>query len=477
MVISPRSYFVFTPFLNDTAVGTLEFRTALEPVRRKNSGVSFVQGWADDVDFADKTVTVEPSVLDPDVGHALTGERTGNKSIQPEGHAAPTFKVSYDKLIIAVGCYSQTFGTKGVREHAMFLKDVGDARKIRRRILELFEMAVLPTTSDKIRDALLHFAIVGGGPTGMEFAAQLCDLVHQDLRKLYPALTEHVQISLYDVAPKVLPLFDASLTDYAVRHYKRQGIEIKTSHHVKELRQAPIPSNANESPPKGGIYTLHTKEEGPINIGMCVWTTGNAPNPFIAKALHPPLPSYPINSATLTTPPLSPHHPPSGQWHISHDAKTGALLVDPSLRLKLHTQPHSLNDQQAATAATATAIMTDVWCLGDAAHVASAPLPATAQVANQQAVWLAKHLNTNDTRVFEFRNLGIMAYLGDDKALLQGGDGFTDGEGHTRGIKGWLAFVLWRAAYLTMTLSWRNRILVLAYWLLNRGFGRDVTRF
>jgi NADH dehydrogenase FAD-containing subunit len=46
------------------------------------------------------------------------------------------FEVDYDKLVVAVGCYSQTFGTKGVRENALFLKDVGDARKIRKRILD-----------------------------------------------------------------------------------------------------------------------------------------------------------------------------------------------------------------------------------------------------------------------------------------------------------------------------------------------------
>ena len=145
-MIPPRSYFVFTPLLNDCAVGTLEFRNVLESVRKKNSRVEYLQAWADDVNFAEKTVTVEPSSLDPDVGHALTGERHGNKEISKHvggtgTRTVPTFDVSYDKLVIAVGCYSPTFGTKGVRENALFLKDIGDARKIRRRVLEVFELA------------------------------------------------------------------------------------------------------------------------------------------------------------------------------------------------------------------------------------------------------------------------------------------------------------------------------------------------
>jgi NADH dehydrogenase len=63
--VSPRSYFAFTPLLASTAVGTLEFRTALEPVRSRRTNVSFFQGWADDVDFKNKTITIEQAVDDP----------------------------------------------------------------------------------------------------------------------------------------------------------------------------------------------------------------------------------------------------------------------------------------------------------------------------------------------------------------------------------------------------------------------------
>lgn len=58
-----------------------------------------------------------------------------------------------------------------------------------------------------MRKCLLHFAIVGGGSTGMEFAAELSDLIHEDLSKIYPELVKLVRITVYDVAPKVLPMF------------------------------------------------------------------------------------------------------------------------------------------------------------------------------------------------------------------------------------------------------------------------------
>jgi NADH dehydrogenase FAD-containing subunit len=136
VVVSPRSYFVFTPLLASTAVGTLEFRTTLESVRRRSSGVEFFQGWADDVDFNEKKLTIEESAIQKFDPVASTAEINTGEDISPRKKKGKLFEVGYDKLVVAVGCYSQTFGTPGVRENALFLKDVGDARKIRKRILD-----------------------------------------------------------------------------------------------------------------------------------------------------------------------------------------------------------------------------------------------------------------------------------------------------------------------------------------------------
>jgi NADH dehydrogenase len=126
----------------------------------------FIQGWADSVDFANKKISIEEAVDDPRQGLALTGDPHENKSLgekAAENKKGKLFDMSYDKLIITVGCYSQTFGTPGVKEHALFLKDVGDARKIRNRLLACFETAALPTTTDQMKKNLLNFAVVGGG--------------------------------------------------------------------------------------------------------------------------------------------------------------------------------------------------------------------------------------------------------------------------------------------------------------------------
>jgi NADH dehydrogenase FAD-containing subunit len=97
--------------------------------------VEFFQGWADDVDFSKKRLFVEESAIQRNEALALTADDSAGKdeNVMKKGKI---FEIGYDKLVVAVGCYSQTFGTKGVKENALFLKDIGDARKIRKRILD-----------------------------------------------------------------------------------------------------------------------------------------------------------------------------------------------------------------------------------------------------------------------------------------------------------------------------------------------------
>ena len=76
-----------------------------------------------------------------------------------------------------------------------------------------FEQANPPTITDADRRKLLNFCVVGGGPTGVEFAAELHDLLHTDMSKHYPSLAAMARINLYDVAPSILGGFDAGLQE------------------------------------------------------------------------------------------------------------------------------------------------------------------------------------------------------------------------------------------------------------------------
>lgn len=96
------------------------------------------------------------------------------------------------------------------------LKSIDDARKIKNRITDNMELACLPTTSDEERRRLLSFVICGGGPTGVEFAAELYDLLNEDLRKNFPKILRN-EISVHVIQSRghILNTYDEALSKYA----------------------------------------------------------------------------------------------------------------------------------------------------------------------------------------------------------------------------------------------------------------------
>ncbi|KAJ3553506.1 hypothetical protein NP233_g12626 [Leucocoprinus birnbaumii] len=414
VVVSPNTYFNFTPLLASTSVGTLEFRTAVEPVRKFVPAVTYYQAWCDNIDFKRKSLTCMPATrpITSDVADPTTQEDP-----KEEAKKNTPFTMRYDKLIIAVA-----FNIPGVKEHAHFLKDVKDARRIRSRILECFEQANQPTMSDIQRRNLLNFCVVGGGPTGVEFAAELYDLLQTDARVHYPSLARLAKITLYDVADSILTNFDRSLVKYTEKTFSREGVSILTNHHVERVEAG----------------KLFVKERGEVPFGLLVWSTGLAPNPLISA-----ITDVKKNCKSLYT-----------------DDQLNVIMNDTN-------QPNE-----------------DVWAIGDAAIVEGAPLPATAQVASQKAKYLVGKLNKlamdkECTKPFVFHNQGSLAYIGNWKAIYDRSSTLPEGEKDKFMSKetGRVAWLLWRSAYFTMTLNWRNKILVPTYWFLNWLFGRDLTRF
>lgn len=84
------------------------------------------------------------------------------------------------------------------------VQEIEDAQRIRRTVIDCFERASLPSVSEEERKRILHFVVVGGGPTGVEFAAELHDFVIEDLAKLYPALKDYVTITLLEAGDHIL---------------------------------------------------------------------------------------------------------------------------------------------------------------------------------------------------------------------------------------------------------------------------------
>jgi NADH dehydrogenase len=192
-------------------------------------------------------------------------------------------------------------------------------------------------------------------------------------------------------------------------------------------------------------------------------------NPFVAQALSH-VREAPTNLKLLSSTPAS-SVSEKIKWNVKKDQKTGSIITDDRLRIKLI--PSSSPENDTSKTPHTQAIHPDVFALGDCGIIEETTYPATAQVASQKAFWLAKQLNKPDssafTTGFTYKDLGTLAYIGNWNALFQGGGGGK--------LQGYLAWIVWRGAYITRTVSWRNKLLVPVYWVVNWLFGRDISRF
>lgn len=219
---------------------------------------------------------------------------------------------------------------------------------------------------------------------------------------------QYVKITVYDISPKILPMFDQALASYAMGAIQKQNIEIKTAHSIQRVRP--------DTDSTGGLK-IKIKEYGDeeVGAGIVVWSTGLMQNPLIEKLMGKSL-SAPLPTEGQEAP---------RELRLEKDAKTGGVITDGRFRARLadasalkkdNTPAAAANGDAPAAAGLQTQVLSDVFVIGDCAVIADQPmLPKTAQVASQEAAYLAKALNKGmleEGNPFKFRNLGTMTYLG-----------------------------------------------------------------
>ncbi|PMD15341.1 hypothetical protein NA56DRAFT_673851 [Hyaloscypha hepaticicola] len=213
-VISPETTTPCTPLLASAACGLYDFNIVETPIRHTIKKIKFVKARVESIGFKAKSVKCIPCFDDLSV---------------------KDFTLDYDIVVIAPGSTNHTFNTPRVSEHALFLRNARDAMKIASRIQDCFEKASIPGLTDTQKRCLLHFVIVGAGPTGVEVSSELSDLFSTSYASLYPHLKPYVSIAIHE--------------DYAMSSFtKRNRVE-------------------------GDC--LHTKEMGRINAGLVICATGN----------------------------------------------------------------------------------------------------------------------------------------------------------------------------------------------------------
>ncbi len=213
LVLDRNNYHGFWPLLYQVATAGLEPESIAYPVRaivRRYRNAGFRMGQVDGIDFARRLV------------------RAGDRQIP------------YDYLILAAGSANNYFGNDALAEHTYGLKDIGDGERLRNRILSSFEAAVSEPDPAR-RQALLTFVIVGAGPTGVELAGAIAELIHHVLRKDYPMLdVGRARVVLVEAIDRVLAAFPESLQRSARRRLEQLGVEVILNAPVKSVSEQAV---------------------------------------------------------------------------------------------------------------------------------------------------------------------------------------------------------------------------------------------
>ncbi|KAH8499029.1 hypothetical protein H0E87_017802 [Populus deltoides] len=249
--VSPRNHMVFTPLLASTCVGTLEFRSVAEPIGRIQPAISKAPG---SYFFLANCTSLD---TEKQMVHCET-VTDGLDTVDPW-----RFKISYDKLVIALGAEASTFGIRGVKEHAIFLREVRHAQEIRRKLLLNLMLSDMPGISEEEKSRLLHCVVVGGGPTGVEFSGELSDFILKDVRQTYAHVKDYIHVTLIE-ANEILSSFDDSLRRYATKQLTKSGVHLVRGI-VKDVK------------PQKLILTDGTE----VPYGLLVWSTGVGPSSFV----------------------------------------------------------------------------------------------------------------------------------------------------------------------------------------------------
>ena len=264
-VISPRNYFTFTPMLAASAVGTVEFRSIIEPIRNANPFADYLEASATAIDTKNKLVSCQ--------------------SVRCEGTACDItdFDVPYDHLLVAVGATTNTFGIKGVREYCQFLKQIDDASNLRRAIASCFERANIPNMSEEEMRSTLSFIVVGGGPTGVEFISELRDWIEIEGRRYYSRLLKYVQLTLVEASSSILAVFDESLQKEALEKLMQRRTTLVSDGIIrKEMTTIKLKAGVKEV----GEKAIELSSGEKIPYGFCLWAAGNGPIPLVLETIR-----------------------------------------------------------------------------------------------------------------------------------------------------------------------------------------------
>jgi NADH dehydrogenase len=366
LLIDKENFFQFNPLLPAVAVGSVETRHIVYPLREmaRHRHIRFQKNKAIGIDLERREVRLHNDLVEP-----------------------------YDTLVISAGSVTNYYGVPGAPENTRPFKTIVDAMTLRARFVELFEMAEQAGTKEQ-RRRLLSFAMVGGGVTGIEVAAELSEMARETLLPRYPSLAaDDVSITVYEGGDRIVPTARPDHSAYIQRYLTRHGVRIELGAKVERVEPKCLHFAGGRTAP---AFTI-------------IWTAGVHP-PDIVRAL-----------------PLS-------------QIQDGRVRVDPYLRaLDRAGKP-----------------VEDLYVLGDCAASPTRNggwQPALSQTGIAMGSYvgecLIRRAEGKPIREFSFKDAGYIISLGKHSSVV---DLFGIP------LSGKLAWLLWAGAYLVKMVGFRKQV-------------------
>jgi NADH dehydrogenase len=397
-LVDRHNYHLFQPLAYQVATGALSAAEVAAPLRsvlKRQENTRVVLAEVSGFDLEQRQV-----VLD----HLPNGSRG--------------VRLDYDTLVVGGGSRYSYFGHDDWRVHAPELKSLDGALDIRNRILTAFEAAEVEADEER-RAGWLTFAVVGGGPTGVEMAGQIAELARDSLRLDFRVDTRGARVLLVETADRILTGFPPSLSKKAERALERLGVTPLVGHTVVGVG----PHSVSIRSGSGEV------EEVPART--VIWAAGVAASPLAAE----------LASADG-----------------SEVDRVGRLSVTGDLTLRNHPEVFAIGDMVRVVKSDGTVL----------------PLPGLAPVAMQEGRYVAQvirnRLKGRATPPFKYVDKGNLATIGRSKAVAD-----------VKGIRisGFAAWVTWLLVHLFYLIGFQNRLLVVTRWtfsFVTRGRNARVIR-
>lgn len=389
-LIDRSNHHLFQPLLYQVATAGLSAPAIAAPIRnlfRKQANVTTLLGDVVGIDVQAQTVTLQS----PGTANAL---------------------VPYDHLIVAAGATHSYFGNDQWEPFAPGLKTLADAMELRKRILFAFEAAE-HEPDPALREALLTFAVIGGGPTGVEMAGTMAEIARHTLpgefRRINPA---SATVLLVEGGERVLQAMPTELSAKALTQLENLGVKVMLGCTVTDI-------NANTfSFASGDVGAAQTQT---VACKTVVWAAG------------------------VTASPLGRQLAQATGCEVD---RAGRVVVDAHLNVPGFSNVWVIGDLASAKSTR-----------GAQATAVPGVSPAAKQMGRCAAANIVRSLNGQVLQTFQYTDYGNLATIGRNAAVVD----LASPLGQFR-FSGYVAWLFWLFAHIYFLIGFRNRLVVLLDW-------------